>query len=87
MDTLDLMVDGFYHHDRQLRIAGPSEPGRFIAGRVGDPVLWNAPNINTEAATERGAKVTAKPMMQFGRLKAHCIMDAREIDARSGVAG
>ena len=54
MDTFDVMVGGLILHCTQLRIAMPPEPGRFITGRVAVPVLWNAPNIWMEAATERG---------------------------------
>ena len=54
MDTCDVLVGGLILHCTQLRIAMPPEPGRFITGRVAVPVLWNAPNIWMEAATERG---------------------------------
>ncbi len=88
MCILDVKADGFSHHDSQLKIAMPPEPERLIAGPVADPVPWNAPDICTEAAMERGwTKVAAKPTMQFGRPKALCIMDEKKIDAPPGVAG
>ena len=87
MCTFDVKADGFIHHDRQLKIAMPPEPGRLIAGQVADPVPWNAPDICTESAMERGWPiVAAKPTMQDGPPKTLCIMDERKIDAPSGVA-
>ena len=88
MCTFDVKADGSIHHDRQPKIAMPPEPGRSIAGRVADPVLWKAPDICTGDATKGGwPKVAAKPTMRDGRLITLCIMDKKRIDAPSGVAG
>ena len=54
MDAFVVTVDGFIYHDRQPKVAKPSEPGRLIAGQVADPVPWNAPDICTEAAMAGG---------------------------------
>ena len=87
MSTFDVKVAGFIHHDRQFKVAMPPEPRRLIARQVADPVLWNAPDICTEAAMERGwPKVAAKPTTQDERLTTLCIMDERRIDTPSGMA-
>ncbi len=54
MCTFDVKAEGFNHDDRQTRIVMPPESGRLIAGQVADLVPWNARDIWTEAARERG---------------------------------
>ena len=42
----------------------PPEPGRLIVGQVADPVLWNVPDIWTEAPMGGGWPiVAAKPTL------------------------
>ena len=81
METYRIKIDGFTHHNKQLKIAHPSEPGRFITGHVRDPAFEAAPNIYTEAATKQGwLSVTAKPTLQEGQIKALYIMDATDAE-------
>ena len=80
METMQVKVDGFTHHNRQLKLLHNDAPGRFITGHVRDPAFESAPNVYTEAATNQGwLKVTAKPTRKDGRLQALYIMDAEPI--------
>lgn len=81
MSTMRIRVDGFTHHNRQLKVRHPDEPGRFITAHVRDPAFEQAPNIYTEAATrEAWLDVTAKPTLKDGRIHAIYIMDARIVE-------
>ena len=81
METYRIKVDGFIHHNKQLKIEHPHEKGKFITGHVRDPAFQNAPNVYTEAATKQGwLKVTAKPTSREGRLEALYIMDGESAE-------
>ena len=81
METFRIKVDGFTHHNRQLKLVHPSEPGRFITGHIRDPAFENAPNIYTDAATRQSwLRVAAKPTMKDGRIQAIYIMDGAAIE-------
>jgi hypothetical protein len=53
LQTLDLTLDGFSHHNRRLNVAHPSEPGRFIWADVRDPIFDTVPNVYTDAANRK----------------------------------
>ena len=53
MEIMTVVVDGFTHHNRQLRILLPEMPGRYLTAYVRDPAFDTAPNIYTEAATRK----------------------------------
>lgn len=81
MKTFKIKVDGFTHHNKQLKLVHPSEPGRFITGHVRDPAFEIAPNIYTDAATKQSwLSVKAKPTVKDGRIQALYIMDGSEIE-------
>ena len=85
METFRVKIDGFTHHNKQLKIVHPSEQGRFITGHLRDPVFQSAPNIYTEAATKQGwLNITAKPTLKEGRIQALYIMDATEAESEEG---
>ncbi len=73
-----IQVDGFTHHNRQLKVIHPREPHRFITAKVQDPEFTDSPNLYTEAAARKGfLKVTAKDSLrQDGRIHIMYIMDA-----------
>ena len=50
-----IRVDGFTHHNRQLKIVFPNEPNRFVTARVLDPLFRAVPNLYTEAATNQNS--------------------------------
>ena len=55
-------VDGFTHHNSQVKISLHNEPDRFIVGKVRDPSFQDVPNIYTETASRKGLlNVRAKP--------------------------
>ena len=77
MEKMRIKVDGFTHHNKQLKVVHPKEPGRFVTAYVQDPAFADAPNVYTEAATnESWLDVTAKPTIRDGRIHALYIMDA-----------
>ena len=81
MKKMRVKVDGFTHHNKQLKIIHPDEPGCFVTAYVQDPAFAEAPNVYTEAATnESWLKVTAKPTTKDGRIHALYIMDAQAVE-------
>ena len=81
MESFRIKIDGFTHHNKQLKIAHLSEPGKFITGHVRDPVFQADHNIYTDAAIKQGwLNVTAKPVRKEGRIQALYIMDATEAE-------
>jgi len=54
METLDLQVDGFTHHNRQLKVRNPDVRGKFSTAVVRDPEFDLVPNVYTQAASEKG---------------------------------
>jgi len=81
METFVVRVDGFTHHNKQLKITHPNEPGRFINGKINDPEFNNLPNIYTKAASEnKELKVTAKPTLKEGRITTLYISDAEMVE-------
>ncbi len=80
MGTVLVRVDGFTHHNRQLKVVHPQEPHRFVTAVVRDPVFEVTPNLYTEAATERGLlEVRAKATMKDGRIQKLYVMDAKRV--------
>lgn len=81
METMRVLVDGFIHHNRQLKVYHPAEPDRFLTGHIRDPAFDTIPNVYTEAATRRlWLEITAKPTLKDGRIKALYIMDAKIVN-------
>lgn len=81
MERMRVKVDGFTHHNKQLKVVHPNEPGRFVTAYVQDPAFADAPNVYTEAATnESWLDVTAKPTIKDGRIHALYIMDATIVE-------
>lgn len=80
MDTVLVRVDGLTHHNRQLKVAYPEEPKRFLTAVVRDPVFEVTPNVYTHAATEQGLlEVRAKATMKDGRIQKLYVMDAKRV--------
>ena len=82
MKQMCIKVDGFSHHNRQLKVVHPDDPDRFITARVRDPAFNEAPNIYTEAATmekelNASVKITTN---KDGRLVGLYVMDARPVE-------
>ena len=50
---LSVLVDGFIHRTRQLRVVHPDVPDRLVTAYVRDPAFDVAPNIYTEAASSK----------------------------------
>ena len=81
MTMIRVTVDGFTHHNRQLKVIHPDEPNRFVTASVRDPAFDIAPNIYTEAATERRMlDVAAKVTLKDGRIQRVYIMDATRVE-------
>lgn len=81
MKTYVVRVDGFFHHNKQLKVIHPEAPGRFITGKISDPAFSDTPNIYTKAASEKKElKITAKPTRKDGRLTNLHIFDAKPVD-------
>ena len=82
MKQMCIKVDGFTHHNRQLKVVHPDDPNRFITARVRDPAFDEAPNIYTEAATmERKLNASVKTTTnKDGRLVGLYVMDAEPVE-------
>ncbi len=81
MERIRITVNGFAHHDRQLKIVDPDDPSRFIVAVVRDPAFDITPNIYTNAASYRGElDVHAKRMIRGGRNHKLYIMDAKPVE-------
>ncbi|MDE0372434.1 MAG: hypothetical protein OXI73_07820 [Rhodospirillales bacterium] len=85
MESIRLKIDGYVHHNKQLKVVHPQFPGRFVTAYVRDPVFDQAPNIYTDAAAIQGwLQVNAKvAMRKSGDIHAIYVMDARPIDEPS----
>ena len=78
MEALILTIDGFTHHNRQLRVVDPECPGRYVPAHVRDPAFDIIPNVYTEAATRRAElRVMAKTARHkaTGTIRAFFILD------------
>ena len=72
---LFLLVDGFIHRTRQLRVVHPDLPDRLVTAYVRDPAFNVTPNIYTEAASSRKRlRVHAREFRKGDRLVAVEIM-------------
>ena len=81
METMTILVDGFIHHNKQIKVYHPAEPDRVLTAYIRDPAFEQTPNVYTEAATmRRWLRVRAKPTMKDGRIKTLYIMDAERIE-------
>ena len=81
MEDYIVVVDGFTHHNKQLKIIHPEEPGRYINGNVRDPQFDHSPNIYTDAASHKSRlKVKAKPTLKEGRINTLYIFDAKLVE-------
>ena len=95
MERIRITVNGFTHHDRQLKIVDPDDPSRFIVAVVRDPAFDITPNIYTNAASYRSElDVSAKRMIRGGRNHKLYIMDAKHVEGpgpadrgKSGMGG
>ena len=79
METMTLRMDGFTHHNRQLRVVDPEVPGRYVTAHVRDPAFDSAPNVYTEAATTKAQlTVMAKTARHkaTGRIRALFILNS-----------
>ena len=73
---LSVLVDGFIHRTRQLRVVHPDMPGRLVTAYVRDPAFDVTPNIYTEAASSRKRlRVHARELRKGDRLVALEIME------------
>ena len=69
LNDIVIRVDGFTHHNRQLKIVFPNEPNRFVTSRVLDPLFRAVPNLYTEAATNQNSLlVDARANFKNGRI-------------------
>ena len=82
MKQMRIKVNGFTHHNRQLKVVHPDEPKRFITACVRDPAFDVAPNIYTEAATmERELIASVKTTTnKDGRLVGLYVMNAKPVE-------
>ena len=72
---LSVLVDGFIHRTRQLRVVHPEVPDRLVTAYVQDPAFDVTPNIYTEAASSRKRlRVHARDLRKGNRLVALEIM-------------
>ena len=72
---LSVLVDGFIHRTRQLRVVHPDMPDRLVTAYVRDPAFDVTPNIYTEAASSRKRlQVHARDLRKGDRLVALEIM-------------
>ena len=73
-------VDGFTHHNSQVKISLHNEPERIIVGHVHDPSFQDIPNIYTDTASRKGLlNVLAKPTFTAtGVIKKLHILEAVE---------
>ena len=68
---LSVLVDGFIHRTRQLRVVHPDIPDRLVTAYVRDPAFNVTPNIYTEAASSRKLlRVHARDLRKGDRLVA-----------------
>ena len=76
LQTIELRVDGFVHHNRKLNVEHPEQPGRFISADVRDPLFDKVPNAYTEAAANQAMLlVQAKFGYRAGALEKIYVMD------------
>lgn len=74
-EEMSVLVDGFIHRTRQLRVVHPDVPDRLVTAYVRDPAFAVAPNIYTEAASSRQRlRVLARDLRKGDRLVALEIM-------------
>lgn len=73
---LSVLVDGFIHRTRQLRVVHPDVPDRLVTAYVRDPAFDAAPNIYTEAASSRKRlRVVTRDLRKGDRLVGLEIME------------
>ena len=78
VENLVLIVDGFSHHNRRLKIVHPEDTTRYTTARIIDPEFRFVPNVYLEAAAERGQlEVTAKVVRYQGQIRSIYVMAAR----------
>lgn len=69
MQQMELKVDGFIHHNRQLKVRHPDIENKYIIAEVRDPVFEETPNAYTEAAINLAyITVHAKPVLRNGEI-------------------
>jgi hypothetical protein len=78
MEKMRVRVDGLIHHNRQLKVELPDQPGRYFTANVRDPAFSDESNIYMDAVASQGyLDVSAKPSRkQDGTLQALYILDA-----------
>ncbi|MCY4243642.1 MAG: hypothetical protein OXD36_18125 [Rhodobacter sp.] len=83
-ENLELQVDGFTHHNRQLKVfcPDPEMQGRFSTAVVRDPEFEQVPNVYTEAAIVRGWILAEVKISRYKSGKIHriYILDAKARD-------
>ena len=80
MTEVRILVDGFTHYNRQLKVLHPDDPYRYITAEVRDPAFDETPNVYTEAATnKRFLDVKAKITLKDGRIYRLYVMDAKPV--------
>ncbi len=80
MTEVRISVDGFTHHNRQLKVLCPDDPYRYITAEVRDPAFDQTPNIYTDAAANKGfLDVKAKITLKDGRVVRLYVMDAKPV--------
>ncbi|KCV82917.1 hypothetical protein ATO10_04887 [Actibacterium atlanticum] len=89
MERMRLRIDGLIHHNRQLKVEHPDQPGKFITANVRDPAFSEEGNVYTDAVAQKGIlEVSAKPSRTSdGELKTLYILDASGVvdpDAETG---
>ncbi len=81
METVTIQIDGLTRHNSQLNVLHPAAPDRFITAYVHDPAFQKVPNLYTQAVSQNGMlRVTAKPAIKDGQLRALHIMDAQPVE-------
>lgn len=81
METMRVRVDGLTHHNRQLKIDHPQEPGKFLSAKVRDPAFEEPDSVYLKALAKKGwLDVEAKPSKRAdGRLQNLYILDAKAV--------
>jgi hypothetical protein len=79
IEKMTLLVDGFSHHSKTLKVERPDEPGKFMNAVIKDPAFDEVPNIYTQSA-EAKSRISAavKLARKNGKLEQIYILDAAE---------
>ncbi|VAW13394.1 hypothetical protein MNBD_ALPHA09-2111 [hydrothermal vent metagenome] len=83
MEKMRIRIDGLIHHNKQLKVEHPDEPGRYISAVVRDPSFMEADNVYTRALARHGfLDISAKPSHKAdGTIHTLYILDVKEVES------